>query len=318
MALALLLAGCAQPTRQPVQEQELVWPARPAAPRIAFVREFATPDDLGIKRGFWKWLSDVFTGGEDLHLVRPMAVLVARAGLIYVADPGAGAVHRFDTVKGKHLLIKRADGRPLVSPVGLALDSRGLVYVTDSDLNAVFTIAPEAEVATPLALAAPLEQPTGIAIDPVADRVFVVETAAHRVSVFSRDGQLLARHGGRGNGDGEFNFPTLIWNGTGGLLYVTDALNFRVQILEKDGRFLGLFGEAGDGTGHMSRPKGVATDRNGHVYVVDTLFHTVQIFDARGNFLLNFGNQGQKAGEFWMPTGIFIADNDTIYIADSH
>ena len=315
LGLALAVGACAPAALKPEDQTPLVWPDEPDAPRIAFVKEFTRPDDFGIAKGFFQRLAEVIFGAGEERLLRPMAVAAVN-GVVYVADPGAKGVHRFDPVAERYDLIVAEGGNPLPSPVGLARGGEGEVYVTDSVLAAVLVIRPGAKVAVPIALPA-MGQPTGIAFDAATGRLYVVDTTAHRVNVFNRDGTLRATFGQRGSGDGGFNYPTQIWREPRGRLYVTDSLNFRIQILNEQGRFLGKFGQAGDGTGDFMRQKGVATDRYGHVYVVDALLGAFQIFDDSGRLLLSVGDLGGKRGEFWLPTGIFVGDDDMIYIADS-
>jgi DNA-binding beta-propeller fold protein YncE len=238
--------------------------------------------------------------------------------VLYVADPGAKGVHRFDRRAGRYDLIRAAGGTQLPSPVGLARGENGSVYVADSALGDVFLIGRDAQFAVRVPLTAGMGQPTGIAFDAAKRRLYVVDTSGHRVNVYSPEGGLLATIGRRGGGDGEFNFPTMIWRSAAGRILVTDSLNFRTQIFDAEGGFIGKFGRAGDGSGDSPRQKGVATDRYGHVYVVDSLLHGVQIFDESGIFLLSIGGLGQAPGEFRLPAGIFIGDDDTIYVADAY
>lgn len=319
LCAALLAGACASttPVTTPAMPAQ-VWPEPPAAPRIGYVRSFSRPADLNIKKSFFERVAEFFVGASDARLVRPMAVVETGDGTLCVADPGAQGVQCFDTQRGRYRLIQGAKGTSLPSPVGLAAGARGEVYVADSALAQVLVIGPGAKHATPLSLHSEIRQPTGLAFDSVGQQLYVVDTAAHQVLVFSLDGTLRSRIGRRGTGDGEFNFPTMIWRDAAGRLYVTDSLNFRIQMFDAQGRFLGRFGRHGDASGDLSRPKGVATDRLGHVYVIDSMFHALQVFDRNGAFLLAVGGQGRAAGEFWLPTGLFVSDNDTIYIADSH
>ena len=318
LALIVLLAlgACAPAALKPEEQAPLVWPDLPNPPRIAYVRQFSRPDDIGIAKGFFQRLAELIVGANEARLIRPMAV-VASKGVVYVADPGASGVHRFDPAAARYDLIVAEGGQALPSPVGLALGSEGEVYVTDSDLAKVFVIRPGAKVATPLALPE-MAQPTGIAFDRSSGNLYVVDTGAHRVNMFKRDGTLAFGFGERGDADGEFNYPTLIWLDPAGRLYVTDSLNFRIQVFDRQGKFLSKFGQAGDGSGDNMRPKSVATDSYGHVYVVDALLNALQIFDAKGSYLLSVGGIGGDRGEFWLPAGIFIGENDTIYVADSY
>lgn len=292
-----------------------VWPQPPAQARIEFVQAFSRPSDLGIARGLLGRVADFLFGAADERLVRPMAVALA-AGVVYVADPGARGVHRFDRGAGRYALIA-AEGGAMPSPVGLAAGGDGEVYVVDSRLAQVFLLRPGASVAVPLRLDRRLTQPTGIAVDAASGRLYVVDAGAHCVYIFSRDGSSAGSIGRRGDGDGEFNFPTHIWRTAQGLLYVTDALNFRVQSFDAQGRFRAKFGRQGDKAGDAGRQKGVASDRDGRVYVVDALFHALQIFADDGRPLLLLGERGHGPGEFWLPTGICI-DERTIYVADAY
>jgi len=315
-AALLALAGCAPAEIKPEAQPHLVWPDVPNPPRIEYVRAFARPDDFGIVKGFFQRLAEVFLGAADQRLVRPMAVLAVN-GHVYVADPGASGVHRFDPDAESYELIRAGEEASLPSPVGLASGSEGEIYVTDSDLAQVLVIRPGSKLAEALPLPG-LGQPTGIAFDSQRRRLFVADTSAHRVNIYRPDATLEASIGQRGEGEGEFNFPTMLWRDARGWLYVTDSLNFRIQVFDEQGRFVRKFGQAGDGAGDNVRPKSVATDSFGHVYVVDGLHHAVQIFDASGRYLLSVGSMGGGPGEFWLPTGIFIGANDTLYIADSY
>jgi sugar lactone lactonase YvrE len=315
----LLLTSCAQPPPEgPRPPREgIVWPPTPARPRIEFRGSFSGPEDLGIKRGFLRRVREVFTGVSRPRLIRPMTVVVNVNGEIFVGDPGSNGVHRFNLKEGGYDLVLGPRGSPLPSPVALTGAPEGEVYVVDSILDQVLVIRPGSRFASPLNLKAELKQPTSVAVDPVTKRLYVVDAGSHAIKVFKPDGTLYSEFGGRGRGNGQFNYPICIWL-NGDRLFVTDALNFRVQIFDLEGRFISKFGRIGDATGYFARPKGVSTDSFGHVYVVDSLLHAVQIFDQRGRFLLSFGSQGSGPGEFWLPTGIFIGRDDMIYIADSH
>lgn len=316
LIVVLALCACAPAPLRPEDQAPLVWPELPDAPRIAYVRQFSRPADFGIDKGFFQRLVELIVGGNEARLIRPMAV-VASKSVVYVADPGASGVHRFDPITARYDLIVAEGGQTLPSPVGLALGGEGEVYVTDSDLAKVLVIRPGAKAATPLALP-DMVQPTGVAFDRSNSILYVVDTGAHRVNAFERDGTLAFSFGERGEGNGQFNYPTLIWLDPAGRLYVTDSLNFRIQIFDRQGRYLDQFGQAGDGSGDNMRPKSVATDSYGHIYVIDALLNALQIFNAQGRYLLSVGGIGGDRGEFWLPAGIFIDGDDTIYIADSY
>lgn len=295
-----------------------VWPPPPEQPRVIFEHAFSNAEELGIGKGFWQWLFEFFAGPEDIQMVRPMAVLSSARGVIYVADPGVRGVHRFDPINHEYDIIRRKDDQALPSPVSLAINAQDEVYLADSKLAQLFKISPGDEYATALELDEKLTQPTGLAIDQQNGQLLVVDTARHKVLLFTSQGKLVKSFGQRGIKQAEFNFPTMIWRGHDGHILITDSLNFRIQSFDSNGQFLAKFGKLGDATGYHARPKGVATDNAGRVYVVDSLFHSVQMFDASGQFLMNLGEQGRAEGQFWLPTGIYIDHMQRIYVADSH
>jgi DNA-binding beta-propeller fold protein YncE len=272
---------------------------------------------LGFTKNFFVRAFEFVFGEEPQRIVRPMAVVDINK-VLYVADPGAKGVHRFDRNASRYDLLRLENNFALPSPVGMALGEQGTVYVTDSALSGVFVIKPGAEFAVPLNLSEPVRQPTGVAFDPAARKLYVTSTMEHCIKVYSPDGKYLATLGRRGDQNGEFNFPTMLWHSGAGELLVTDSLNFRTQFFDASDQFAGKFGQAGDGGGDAPRQKGVATDRFGHVYAVDSLQNALQIFDRAGQFLLAVGGLGQKPGEFWLPTGIFIGADDLIYVADAY
>lgn len=313
-----IVAGCATPSPvNPFLGGGLVWPAPPEAARILFVTEFASPADLGLQPSFWNRVTALATGPTSQRMVRPMAVAATPDGrLIYVADPGARCVHRFDLRRGRYRCLITESGAELVSPVGLAIADNGTLFVADSGLNSVLKADAGDDALRPLALTPPPDQPTGLAVGHLGD-LFVASTGSHSVLRYGSDGRLAREYGGRGNEPGQMNYPTYLWM-TPAELLVTDTMNFRIQRIDPDDGMLGTFGEAGDGTGSFARPKGIAMDQYGHIYVVDGIHHAVQIFDRVGRLLLAVGEQGSNPGEFWLPSGIFVTQENLIFVADAY
>ncbi len=315
------LAACANSSKRfiyPVSQQEqIVWPGKPAEPRIRYIGSFSSAADLSIDKGFFVLLAEFFTGTEQQHMVRPMAVLAPTDNEIYVADPGISGVHYFNLKTGDYKQIRLADNIPLPSPVALTIDNKQIVMVADSALGKIFSINLQAGIVEELPLQATLKQPTGLAYDLAQQLLYVADTATHSINVFNQQGDLLRKTGHRGDAKGEFNFPTFLWHDSKVGLLVTDTLNFRVQNFDASGQYVGHFGKVGSGSGSFSRPKGIASDSLGHIYVVDSLFHAFQIFDKKGRLLLNVGQQGQNSGEFWLPVGIYVSNSNKIYVADS-
>jgi sugar lactone lactonase YvrE len=321
LAIAIgFMAGCASQVSRDVFDTELArWPAHPETKRIIYVGEFSNSTDMGIRPGLWRSLTKIIAGRRDEGMIRPMAVATNDSRkLIYVADPGAGCVHRYDLHRSSYKCMTAGPDSTMLSPVGLALTGDGHLFVADSRQGKILHGVPGSSRLIPFDVEVELSQPTGLHWEDSSGRLFVTDTGKQSVLVLDRDGRKIGLIGRRGSLSGEFNFPTYLWVDASGDLVVADTLNFRVQRFDGGGDFVSAFGTNGDSPGDFARPKGVATDHLGNVYVVDALFHAMQVFDARGSLLLSIGQRGHGAGEFWLPNGIFITRDNTIFVADSY
>ncbi len=225
-------------------------------------------------------------------------------------------VHFFDLERRKYWRLDDDLASLLRSPVGVAVDRTGQVYVADSVQGRIFVFAEGKSLTAEIGMDV-LERPTGLALGPSGEGLYVVDTLRCRVVVFRLDGRQVREFGSRGPGPGEFNAPTHIVVGHHGRISVSDSLNFRVQTFDSAGTPIAAFGEPGDAAGTFSRPKGVGADTSGRLYIVDAGFENVQIFDPDGTLLLAFGGPGIEDGEFYLPAGLFVDSRNTIWIADS-
>jgi sugar lactone lactonase YvrE len=320
LVTGLLVSACAPtPVLDPFAQTGRLWPEDPSFARIALVGEFADAADLGISGGVWARIVSLTAGSDDGRLVRPMAIAASGdGGRIYVADPDAGCVHRFDIGKNRYSRLAPRSGEGVAAPVGLAISEDGQVFVTDSLRGLLWQVRNGGKYLEPFYVSEALDQPTGVFWDDAGQHLYVTDTSGQVVHQFDRGGNLKRTIGERGSGPGQFNFPTYVWLDTNNNLLVTDSLNFRLQRFDAEGAHLKTFGIGGDRPGDFARPKGVATDSMGHVYIIDALQHVMQIFDADGRLLLAVGEHGQGKGQFWLPNGIFIGPDNTIYVADTY
>lgn len=312
---AELAAGQPKPNAESKTNFVRVWPSPPARARIQFVKTIATLKDLGGKPSLWERFLNLVAGEAPERLVTPHGLAIFEDKL-YIADPDGHAVWEFNMAKPS---VRKWDipREHFLTPIGVAVDQKGKVFVSDSGKGTVFVLSPEGRFLKTISGENLFVRPTGLAVDRARRRLYVVDTAGNRITVLDTESyELVSTFGRRGDNPGEFNYPVhaFVRNDR---LYVSDSLNFRIQIFTLDGRFESAFGRMGDGSGDFARPKGVAVDSAGHIYVVDALFDRVQIFDREGRFLLPFGESGQGWGEFWLPTGIYIDEKDRIFVADS-
>jgi streptogramin lyase len=311
--MLLGLVSCASVTVPQVNqpEQDLQWPA--LGPRIAWMKTIRDYQDASIDKGFWKRLSEFFTGEEDTRIGKPYGVIFDEQQRLFIADVGQARVHFMDQKEKRYSIIGEGAFR---SPIGLTQDDEENLYITDSGAGAIYRYNLRKLILEPF-IVSDLGRPTGIAFNKSNRLLYVTRTTEHQIAVFDLRGNERFRIGSRGDGPRQFNYPTDLFVDRRGQLYVTDALNSRISIFSAEGAHLKTFGQPGDSIGSFAKPKGIAVDSHGHIYVCDALFDAVQVFNSEGELLLSFGSNGTQNGQFWMPAGIHIDREDTIYVADS-
>lgn len=314
-----LLSGCANP----VQETgRFFWPPGVRQAKIEYIAFYEKSADA--RRGKDTRVRDAILGKDKPRPLfnKPVDVASAPDGRFYVTDAGLPGVHVIDLSAGETDLLRDEKGNPFEfkMPHGLAVDDWGRVYVGDLMERQIFVFDANHQLMTVIG-AEELETPTGIAVTPDGDRIYVVETQRHDLAVFDSRGRLIERWGRRGNGPGQFNYPLDVDLGPDGRLYVVDSLNARIQVLEPDGTFVRAFGERGTAIGSFQVPKAVGIDASGHVYVTDARAHRFVIFDLQGRYLLTIGGKqsavgGVRPGGFLLPGGIDADGKDRIFIVD--
>lgn len=290
---------------------------------LTWQNSFSSEHEVKPNRGFWNKLVDVVAGAPDYKfLVRPYSIISDSKGRIIVTDPGASGVHVFDFAQKKYKFIERREKArdPMMTPQCVAVDGQDNIYVTDSESGKIFVFEPNGKYVRAIGSLKGGEgyfkRPTGIAIDPDAQRIYVTDTLRDEVFILDLAGTVVGKFGKTGQGEGEFNLPTEL-RLSGQELLVVDSMNFRVQAFDRAGQFRFSIGKIGDTTGAIFRPKAVSVDSEGDVYVVDALWGVVQVFNQQGQLLYYFGAKGTHAGEFQLPSGVFIDHDDHVYVVDS-
>ncbi len=165
----------------------------PAGELLMTIGAKGQPSDTGYTRTWevWQSLSTIRRAGPPFN--RPTGVAVSPTGDIFVSDGyGNARVHRFDA--GGEL--KLSWGEPggaagqFRLPHDIALDDRGRVLVADRENSRIQLFD---QNGTFLSQWHDVIRPTGLFIDS-SGHVFVSEFSM-RISVFSAEGELLARWG---------------------------------------------------------------------------------------------------------------------------
>lgn len=275
------------PRKFPFDPKKLVWPSPPNVARL-------------------KWI-DYFAGAKIDYSTQ--AATKTKASWM---DRLAGGQSEQEKFNPKTFPFQ------LIGPYGLATDSKGLVYVADQRVSAVFIFNPETHDTEMIrnGYEAHFGWINCLAIDD-DDRLFVSDGKMHRVMIFNPKHELEGQIA-----EGLVDPVGLAIDTTNRLLYVVDTQQDQVIVYDADSqKLLRRIGTGGKNhfltsPGDFGAPQGVAVDTDGNVYVTDTLNNRVEIFDADGNFISTFGKAGDGPGYFARPKGIAIDPDGHIWVAD--
>jgi sugar lactone lactonase YvrE len=206
----------------------------------------------------------------------------------------------------------------LIQPLGMAVDSKGRLYVGDQKIGGIFIFNTETKDAefirngrdTHFSLI------NGLAIDD-NDRLFVADGQLHHVLVFDAQHKLVDEI------QGDMQDPIgLAIDTENRFLYVVDAGLDQVLVYDADSyklvRKIGTTGHNHELTteGNFGGPFGAAVDKDGNLYVTDMLNNRIEVFDADGSFIRTWGQIGDAPGQFGRPKGIAVDSDGHIWVVD--
>lgn len=213
--------------------------------------------------------------------------------------------------------IERRDFKPtFIKPYGIATDSQGRIYVTDSGQGLIFVLDRSQKRVSFIGRGAQvrLHVPIGITVDG-KDRLWVADAVGQHVYAFSSEGSVLMALGKQ---DEMVNPTAVAVDESRHRLYVVDSKQHALLVYDSEsGQFLAKFGQRGSADGQFNFPTNVALDRAGRIYVTDTMNFRVQVFDPDYKFVDAFGRQGNRFGQFLKPKGIALDGFENIYVVDS-
>jgi sugar lactone lactonase YvrE len=293
----------------------------------------------------------------------PQGVATDTGGNVFVADTSNNTIRKITpvgfatTVAGAAGSNGSADGigntARFNSPIGVAVDGAGNIYLGDTFNHTIRKITPNGTVSTLAGLAgssgnvngtgttARFNLPIGVAVDGPGN-VYVADTGNHtirKITPASAVTTFAGFAGSIGSTDGtgsaaRFNSPFGVALDGSANLYVTDTGNNTVRRISPAGlvtTLAGLPGNSGsaDGTGGAARfnlPQGVAVDSASKVYVADTSNNTIRKITPTGNVTTLAGSPGVSGTSdgtgstvrFDGPRGLTVDNAGNLYVADTN
>jgi uncharacterized protein (TIGR03437 family) len=290
------------------------------------------------------------------QLNNPAGVAVDSSGNLYVADTLNHRVRKISpagtitTVAGTGVAGISGDGRPatsgqLNSPMGVAVDGSGVLYIADTGNNRIRMVAVDGTIFTRagngnaafygdggLGAFASVHAPQGVAID-VHGNVLVADTGNQRIRSITPDGKIhtVAGNGQQGfSGDGAaaanagLNLPAAVATDAAGNIYVADTGNNRLRAISPLGNISTI---AGNGSGSvLNAPQGVAVDASGDLFIADTGHNQIdeipsggQLTTIAGTGVCCYSGDGASpaAAALNLPQGLAVDASGDLFIADS-
>ncbi len=267
------------------------------------------------------------TGDGQLNL--PVGVAVDSSGHVYVADSGNHRIQKFDA-SGNFIIQWGSPGESFFAQ-SVAVDLSGNVYVVANETS-IKKFDSNGNLITTWEIPLTFHCLGQIAADLLGNVYATTHyccylsacpepTDRFDIRKFDSNGNLIAKWGGWGAGDGQFNDPEGVAVDSLGNVYVADWGNERIQKFDSNGNFITKW----DAGPTILPPSKVAVDLSGNMYTIGwfvppfvgpTNQFRIQKFDPNGNLIAEWGSYGDAYGQFDGPTGISVDFSESVYVAD--
>jgi sugar lactone lactonase YvrE len=241
------------------------------------------------------------SGSNDrVTLDSPSAIAVDKSGNVVIADTSDNRIVRLSP-KGAMSIAAGSGARgyrdgsateaQFDSPIGVAVDDAGDIFVADTYNDRIRKISPDGMVSTVAGsgtpgaqdgngLAASFDTPCGVAVDK-AGNIFVADAENNSIRKITPDSTVTLFAGGaRGRQDGKgpdatFDHPCGIVITHDGFLFITDESSGLIREITPDADVTTVAGSAPgfrNSVGKKARfngPSGVAVDPAGNLYIAD-------------------------------------------------
>ncbi len=270
-------------------------------------------------------------------LAGPYGIALDAAGNLFIAEAENHRVRKVDratgiitTYAGNGAASSSGDGRPawgasIFSPVGLAFDRAGNLFISDSTsrlirrvdaaTQRISTIAGSGEYGSAgdggPALQASFLEPGALArdasgdlliADPGANRIRKISAATGIITAFAGNGEAASTGDGGPARDASINEPRALLVDSAGNVWVAETGGHRLRRIDRQTGVIttvagtGTAGFAGDGgpsaAAQLAAPSGLGDDPAGNVYVADRDNYRIRRIAAGSGTITTWGGTG--------------------------
>lgn len=297
-------------------------------------------------------INSIDATGSAAQFSAPRGIAVDGNGTVYVADSSNHTVRKVTaagvvtTIAGTPGVSGTPSDANLREPFGVAVDSGGNVYISDTNNNMIRKLSPSGVLSTlaggkgpgsedGVGQAAKFYEPHGVAVD-TSGNVYVADYFMSTIRKITPAGSVTTLAGSAGsagfvNGQGtaaKFKGLQSIAVDSDGNLYVADAGNRAIRKITPTGLVSTFY----DGSaGVFGEPRGVSVDAAGNVYVADASTYLIYKLTPAGA-VSTFAGAASAPGTppaagsadgatatalFNSPSAVAIDSANNVYVADT-
>ena len=237
--------------------------------------------------------------------------VASHKGLIYVADRNNCRVLVFDS-------LGELSREPIefgnTGPVAIAVNKRGNIVVTDSQIIKVFSSDGALSHNFLPVYSKRDSRPEISALTLDRDgNILVADRPNHRVQKFRIDGHFVGFIGG----SMYLQYPSGIAITKTNDVIISECERHQLKIFHEHGRSFTIIGRSGAGKDQFMNPRGLSVDNVGNILVADSLNHRIQVIDPEGHFIGSFGRLGSGPGCLDTPYAVTVNRRGHVIVADS-
>jgi sugar lactone lactonase YvrE len=283
-----------------------------------------------------EWVSSIYGKSNQTRdlFSQTVSAVPGPDGSIWVTEVNTRLPMHF-TADGRYLeTVGSTDSSIAAQPASrMTVGPDGLLYVCQTAVDEVLVMQPDGTVEGSFTV----PQPVSIAVS--EDRIAV--GSVYGFAILDKTGTPIKVVGGRGKGEGQFDYVHGVAFDDAGNVYVADSYNNRLSAYDRDGNRLWIqtTGSPANtasfsggmltpseattattlvGSDQLQLPLGITVDGAGRIVVSDMYDCTLAVFDAKtGDLIAKYGDAGADDGQFFYPVGVaYDKTHDWFTVAD--